>query len=141
MNLTYLALKKYFPELNLKAIKRERVVEVLASNNIPVFELPMTGRGAFVRDVCDGMEFVFIKYNLLSLIQHETLAYESVHALCHVKADFLKSRQELQCEVFSLVMMIPKKDLPRLNLIKHQLDDESYEILLRRNRINEVWNL
>ena len=141
MNLTFQSLKRYFPELNKKIITRERIIKVLSKRNIPVFDMPMRGRGAFVRDCSDGAEFVFIKYNLQTLIQRETLAYESVHALCHVKADFLESRQNLQSEVLSLVMMMPKCDLPRLNRIKGSLDSESYELLMRRNRAAEMWQL
>lgn len=139
MNLTFQLLKKYFPELNRKIISRERIIKVLGAIGIPVYELPMEGRGAFIRDRSDGSEFVFIKYNLQSLIYHETLAYEGVHALCHVKADFLKSRQDLQSEVFSLVMMIPETELPRLNKIKHQLEPESYELVEKRNQIKLYW--
>ena len=142
MNLTFHILKKrHFPELNEKVITRERIIQVLSKIPVPVFDIPMIGRGAYVHDRTDGAEFVFIKYNLQTLIQHETLAFEAVHALCHVKADFLLSRQNLQSEVLSLVMMMPKTDLPRLNRIKHQLDDESYELLMRRNRAAEMWHL
>lgn len=141
MNLTFTLLKKYFPELNRKIISRERITQVLIKKNIGIFEIPMNGRGAYVRSLPDGAEFVFLKYNLQSLIYHETLAYEGVHALCHIKADFLEARQNLQSEVFSLVMMMPKTDLPRLNRIKHQLDDETYELLKRRNTAAERWQL
>lgn len=141
MNLTFQLLKRYFPELNRRVISRERIIKVLSKIGVPVFDIPMLGRGAYVRDISDGSEYVFIKYNLQTLIRHETLAYESVHALCHVKADFLEDKQNLQSEVLSLVMMMPKTDLPRLNRIKHQLDDESYELLMRRNRAAEVWKI
>ena len=53
----------------------------------------------------------------------------------------MQSKQNLQSEVLSLVMMMPLADLPRLNRIKHQLDDESFELLMRRNRAAEIWHL
>lgn len=140
MNLTFQSLKRYFPELNKKIITRERIIKVLSKINIPVFDIQMHGRGAYVIDRIDGAEFVFIKYNLQSLVRFETTAYESVHALCHTKADFLESRQNLQSEIFSLVMMMPQTDLPRLNRIKHQLDAESFELLMRRNKAAEIWH-
>lgn len=142
MNLTFQVLKKYFPELNRKVITRERIVQVLGKIGIPVYELPMEGRGAYVHDTEDKKDYVFIKYNLSSLIYHETLAYEGVHALCHVPAaTFLKSKHELQSEVLSLVMMMPATELPRLNRIKHQLEPESYEMVQKRNQIKSFWRI
>jgi len=142
MNLTFRLLKKYFPELNKKVISRERIVRVLATIGIPVFDIPMEGRGAYIRDVSDGSEYVFIKYNLQTLIYHETLAYEGVHALAHdPAAKFLERRHNLQSEVFSLVMMMPGTELPRLNRIKHQLEPDAYERVQRRNLVKAMWQI
>lgn len=141
MNLTFQLLKKYFPELNKKVIGKERVIEVLGNLNIPVFEINMSGRGAYVRDASDGREYVFIRYNLQNLFFHETLCFEGVHALAHVPCHFLKRRHELQSEIFSLIFMMPAADLPRLNSVKHQLEAESYHFLIRRNEVRARWNL
>lgn len=142
MNLTFQLLKNHFPELNEKVIERERIVEVLGRKGIPVFDVPMAGKGAYVRDLRDGAEYVFIKNNLESLLYHETLCYEGTHALCHVPAaKFLERRQNLQAEVFSLVMMMPLKDLPRLNRLKHEFDADVYERLKRRNQVKEMWRI
>jgi hypothetical protein len=139
MNLTFQLLKKYFPELNKKIIKRERILEVFGAARIQFYEIPMEGRGVYVHDASDKTDYVFIRYSLQSLIYHETLAFEGVHALCHAPATFLERRQNLQCEIFSLVFMMPAPDLPRLNRIKGQLDAESYDFLMRRNKVKAVW--
>ena len=139
MNLTFSQLKKIFPELNRKKITPSQVLQVFAERNIELYEVRMEGRGACVTD--SGREYIFLKESLTSLLYHETLCYEGVHALCHHPASFLRWRHNLQSEVFSLVMMMPKTDLPRLNRIKHQLDDESYELLQRRNKANEMWKI
>jgi len=142
MNLTFRTLKKYFPELNRRTITRERISQVLKAVGVSVFEIPMEGRGAYVIDRTDGSEYVFIRQGLRGLLGHETFAYESTHALCHDPgAKFLKWRHDLQAEVFSIVMMIPATDLPRLNRIKNQLDEESYELIKKRNHIKAVWKI
>lgn len=139
MNLTYLQLQKIFPEINIRKITPVRILEMFDKKNISYFELPMEGRGGCLTD--GGREYVFIKRSLQNLLYHETLAYESVHALCHAPAPFLRWRHNLQSEIFSLVFMMPLADLPYLNRIKHQLDEESFELLLRRNKANEIWKL
>lgn len=139
MNLTLLQLKKILPEINRKVITPARILQVLKEQSIEFFEIQMNDDGAYVTDA--GREFVFLRRSLQHFLFHETLAHETVHALSHHPASFLFWRHQLEAEVFSLVFMMPLADLPRLNKIKHQLDDESYELLKKRNKANEVWHL
>lgn len=139
MNITFRILKNIFPELNEKVITSERIRQVFEERNIELLEVPMKGKGCYVSH--ENKDYVFLRYNLSSLIYHETLLYESVHALLHVpSAHFLKRQHDLEAEVFSLVMMMPLADLPRLNIIKYQLDAENYEYVEQRNKIHSIWN-
>lgn len=139
MKLTFLQLKKIIPELNKKVITAARIFQVFRERQIEYNEIKMQGAGAYVTE--DGKDYVFLRDSLQAYLYHETLAYEGTHALCHYPASFLAFRHNLEAEVLSLVMMMPLSDLSRLNKIKHQLDDESYELLKRRNKAYEVWNL
>lgn len=142
MHFTFELLKtKYFPELNVKVIGEDRIIEVFNKIGVLYYEVQMKGKGAYVREIEDKTEYVFINRSLKTLLKHATLAYESVHALSHVPAAFLESKQNLEAEVLSLIMMIPRTDLERLNRIKHHLDDESYDYLMRRNKVAEMWKL
>ena len=139
MKLAFSTLKKIIPELNERIITPKRILEIFRQRGIDFFELNIEDDGAFVTS--DGRSFVFLKSILQQLVYHETLLHEGGHALIHYPADFLERKHQLEAEVFSLVGMMPLKDLPRLNRIKHQLDAESYELLKRRNKANSIWGL
>lgn len=139
MNLTFRLLKEIFPELNKKVINRDRIYQVFKQRRIEYYDLPMEGRGGYVTD--NGRDYVFLRNSLRGLLHHETLAYEGVHAFFHYPAEFLRRKHDLEAETLSLVMLIPKTDLPRLNKIKHQLDEESFELIERRNKANSIWRL
>lgn len=139
MKLTVLQLKKILPEINRRVITPSRILQIFKHRGIEFRELPMEGLGGCVTDA--GREYVFLRTSLAHLLYHETLAYESVHVFSHYPASFLRRRHDLESEVLSLVFMMPLADLPRLNRIKHQLDEESYELLKRRNQAHKVWNL
>lgn len=139
MKLTLLQLKKMLPEINRRVITPARILQIFRQQNIEFCEIPMEGLGGCVSDT--GREYVFLRNSLPHLLYHETLSYEGVHALSHHPAPFLRWRHDLEAEVLSLVFMMPLTDLPRLNRIKHQLDEESYELLERRNKANAVWRL
>lgn len=139
MKLTFLQLKKIIPELNRQVVSAARILQVFKDRDVEYHELPLQGKGCYV--TASGRDYVFLRDSLTSLLFHETLTYEATHALCHYPAPFLLWRHNIEAEVLSLVMMMPLADLPRLNRIKHQLDDESFELLKRRNKANEVWKL
>lgn len=141
MLLTFSLLKKIIPELNKKVITVERIIELLYQRRIEYHEIPLYKEddGAFITQ--DGQDYVFIRYALHQILKHETVLHEGCHAFMHVKAPFLQWRQQLEADVFSLVGMIPATELPHLNRIKHQLEPESYEMLMRRNRVKEMWKI
>lgn len=139
MFLTYRRLKYFLPELNEQVITPERIFEVFESLKVECAEIPLSRNGYYA--VSDGANYVFLKRAMTALLLHETLAHECVHLLVHYPAAFLLSKHELEAEAFALVAMIPRTDLPRLNRIKHQLDDESYELLKRRNKVSEIWKI
>ena len=139
MNLTYRQLKKILPELNEEVITPERIFEVFREKEIEFYELPLDGDGCYASD--DGREFVFLRSAMRGLLFHKTLIYEGVHAFCHYPAKFLLWRHNIESEVLSLLAMMPLADLPRLNRIKHQLDDETFELLEKRNKANDLWKL
>lgn len=141
MIVAFQLLKKIFPELNKKVIGKERIIEVFSRRNIQYLEVPMEGLGAYFHISSDKTDYVFIKYNIQGLLYHETLAYEGVHAFCHIPAPFLLSKNNLEAEVLSLVMLMPETDLPRLNRIKHQLEPDSYEMVIKRNQIKAMWKI
>lgn len=143
MNVVFRLLKtKYFPELNEEPVGVDRIIEVLDRIGTNFFRLPMEGKGAYVVDTEDKSEYVFISDAIRNLLDHETVAYEGVHAFAHIpSAKFLERKNNLEAEVISLIMMMPVTDLPRLNKIKHQLDEESYEYLERRNKAYDLWEL
>ncbi|CAN5363258.1 hypothetical protein BH10ACI1_BH10ACI1_19370 [soil metagenome] len=75
--------------------------------------------------------------SLLALLKCNNWEY-----ICHTPgAKFLVWRFEIEAETLSLTMTMPLSDLPRLNRIRYQLDDESYDLLMRRNKINKLWSL
>lgn len=142
MNLAFRLLKSYFPELNEEPIGTERIIQVLGTRAIQYYEVPMDGPGAYVVDASDGSEYVFIKNSIRGILKHETVAYECVHGLCHVPAaTFLKRRHDLEAEALSLVMMMPAPELPRLDRIKHQLEPESYDRVIRRLMVKALWGI
>lgn len=137
--LTYLRLKQFLPELNIKIITPEKILNVLRLHNIEYAEIAMRGRGCYVNK--DGKDYVFLKSAMTQFLHHETLSYEAAHALTHFPADFLFWRHNLEAEVLSLICMIPKTHLKRLNRIKHQLDADTYDLLMKRNLSQERWKL
>lgn len=139
MTLTYLQLKKILPELNEEIITPDRIFEIFQEKEIDFHELPLEGDGCFVTE--EGKDYVFLRSAMRHLLFYKTLLYESVHALVHHPAPFLLWRHNLEAEVLSLIGMMPLSDLPRLNRIKNQLDDENYDLLMRRNKANEIWSL
>lgn len=139
MHLIFSILKKTLPELNREIITPARMIYVFYHRLIEFHELDMPDAGAFV--TCDGKNYVFLKMALQQLIYHETILHEGCHALVHHPAPFLMWRHQIEAEVFSLVGMMPITNLRRLNKIRHQLEPESYELLMRRNKVNERWRL
>ena len=139
MTLTYLQLKKILPELNEEIITPDRIFEVFQEKKIDFHELPLEGDGCYVTE--EGKDYVFLRSAMRQLLFYKTLLYESVHALVHYPAPFLLWRHNLEAEVLSLIGMMPLSDLPRLNRIKNQLDEENYDLLMRRNKANEIWSL
>lgn len=139
MKLAFGLLKKIIPELNVEVITVSRILSVLFIRNISIHELVMPDDGVYVTNA--GKEYVFLRYSLQGLLKQEVLLHESCHALIHSPAPFLLWRQQLQADVFALIGMMPLTDLKRLNRAKHQLDSESYELLLKRNQVNQVWQL
>ena len=140
MNLVFDKLKKIFPELNKQVITVSRILEAFEAHNVTVAQLPLDNNGYYVSNA--GKEFVFVKYALNHYLLHETLSHEASHVFgSSPECAFLLRRFEIEAETLSLIMMMPLSDLPRLNRIKHQLDAESFDLLKRRNKINEIWQL
>lgn len=139
--LAFSSLKKILPELNSRVITTDRIFEILHARRIEFYELPFTTtNGCYAVDETKR-EYVILRRAMETLLFHETLCLESVHALLHSYAPFLLRKQQLEAETFALIAMMPQTDLPRLNRIKHQLDAESYDYLMRRNKANEIWHL
>lgn len=141
MKLTFVSLQRYFPELNKEVISPRRVMEVFGEHAIEFYILGMDGRGSSATDTDTGQQYVFLSDTLRGVFYNETLAYETVHAFCHYPAKFMKWRHDLEAEFLALVMMMPATDLPRLNRVKHHLEAESYDLLVKRNRGKEIWKI
>jgi len=139
MLLAYSQLKKILPQLNESVITPEIIYKVFERRKISFYELPIEERGYYVTE--NGRDYVFLRHSLQQLLFHETLLYEGVHAICHFPVQYLLRRHTLEAEAFSLIGMMPLESLPRLNRIRHQLDAENYDLLLRRNKVAELWNL
>lgn len=141
MNLIVASLQRYLPELNKQVILPTRILEVFGEQAIEHYLINMRGAGASCYDTDTGRQYVFLNCTLRGILYQETLSYEAVHALCQHPAPFMKWRHEIEAEFIALVMMMPETDLPRLNRIKDQLDEESYEYLKRRNKGREIWKI
>ncbi len=141
MNLAVASIKRYLPELNKKVVSTGRILEVFGYHAIEFYIAKMEGRGCCVTDTDTERQFVFLNYTVRGVLFHETLGYEATHILIHEPAPFMKWRHEIEAEFIALMMMMPLTDLPRLNRIKHQLDDESYEYFMRRLKGRELWRM
>lgn len=140
MILVFQKLKTIFPELNRAAISPKRIFEVFEKMKVVYVELPLERNGYYISDT--KKDYVFLKSAMSQMLFHEVLAHETAHAFTSTPAArFLLWRFEIEAEALSLIMMMPLADLARLNRIKNQLDDESYDLLMRRNKIKSLWGL
>jgi hypothetical protein len=143
MNLAYSRLKEILPKLNEEVITPETIFAAFKTLDIEYHELSLKENGYYVpaSESETGKDYVFLKRGLTQFLWHETLAHESIHSFIHIPVLFLLRKHELEAEVLALICMMPITDLKRLNKIKGQLDDESYELLQRRNKANKEWRL
>lgn len=139
MNLTFLALKRDLPELNVLEIYPPRILSVFEKKRIFFREVTMDDAGCYIYQ--NGKDYVFLRSAMAQLLYHETLCYESVHALAHHPAPFLLWRHNLEAAAMSLIGMMPITKLKELNRRKHELDDEHYRLLMDRNLVKERWKL
>ncbi len=139
MILTFDCLKRILPELNETVISPERILAKLAALNVKVFDAAIEENGYYITTA--KRDYIFLKNGMAHLIYHETLAHEFSHFGCHYPADFLRRKHQLEAEMMSLICMMPLTNLSRLNAVRHQFDNENYDLLMRRNKGFEVWSL
>lgn len=96
--------------------------------------------GYYVTDISGDLIFIDAKIHGLNKL--ETQFHELIHALLHYPCDFLARKQQLQAEVFALVLMIPKRDLFKYTTMNfEEIDYKLIPYLKRRKYIYEVFGV
>lgn len=142
MNLTYSRLKALIPPLNERIIMPEDIYKLFNKLEVELVEMPLRKRGYYKWDYETRKDYVFIKRGLNQFLLHETLLHEACHASTSVIAiESLLRRYELQAEIFTAIALMPFQLMKRSVKVIGSLDKETYELLKKRLKIYEVFNI
>ena len=140
MNLSYRILKNRISSFNRKAHGEQDFYRIAKEQKFQVYDLELECLGCYVADK-DG-DYIFIDPRIRPPLRYEVEFHELTHALLDFPCDFLYFRQQLNAEIFSLIFLIPKKQL--LELLQMPFDEIDYRLqpfIIRRKKIYEIFGV
>lgn len=136
MNLTYRILRERVSSFNRRSHGESTFHRIRKRIDCDFDEKPRQKKGYYVTD--ESGDVIFIDSRLSGKTRLEVLYHELTHALIHYPASFLERRNQLQAEIFSLIFLIPRKELfEYMNTPFEEIDSRLVPFLIRRQRIFE----
>jgi len=143
MHLAYQKVKALIPALNERALTEKdfwfttwhyELAEVIES-------LDLNRNGYFVHDKDTGLNYIFLKKTLHTILWLETANHELMHAALHHPEENIHAKQQKEAEALALIAMFPRTQLDDLALDSHSMEPRIYELFVKRMEIFKTFGL